>query len=179
MKFRTLAGAATALALASFALIAPVAIDISPITATQAFAADQVTTTTSVPWGDWLAAILSHAETGIIAVLGVVATWAIAKLPASLGPVAHMLMTEQVLNRAVDYAIGAVAGAVKGKTVDVRTTNVLLAQAEAFVVANAPALASKLGDTLLPKLFARLSAAGVVPPEATASAVGAAVPAPT
>jgi hypothetical protein len=175
MKLRTFAGAAMALAVAAFALIAPLAIDTMPGIA--AYAADQVvTTTTSVPWGDWLAAVLSHTETVIIAVLGGVATWAIAKLPGSLGPLVHMLLTEQVLTRAVDYAIGAAQGAVKGKTADLRTTNAILAQAEAFVVHNAPQLAGKLGDTLMPKLFARLSAAGVVAPDVTAASVRAAVP---
>jgi hypothetical protein len=176
MKLRTIIGAAMALAVASFALVAPLAIDSAPIIAVHAFAADQVTTTTSVPWGDWIAALLSHTETLIIAVLGVVATWAIAKLPASLGPIVHALLTEQVLNRAVDYGIGAVAGAVKGKTADLQTTNAVLAQAEAFAVHNAPALVNKLGDTLLPKLFARVSAAGIVGPDVTAASVGAAVP---
>lgn len=135
-----------------------------------AFAQDGAVT---VPWGDWVAGVLSYLRDGVIAI--VVAM--IGLLAKNLSPgIRDMILAarvEQLLTRAADYGVAAVAGAVKGKTLDVRVTNEVLEKAAEYAVANAPALAEKLGATLRPKLLARL--APIVGPEVSAEFVNAQV----
>ena len=140
-----------------------------------ALAADTASTV-SIPWGDWLVALLAYFQPAVITFALALVTWAVAKIGGPIGDLIKAAITEQTLSRAVDYALGAVNGAAKGKVLDLTTSNAVLGQAEAYVIANAPALASKLGELLLPKLYARLSAAGVLPPDATATLAGAALP---
>lgn len=138
--------------------------------ASPAFAQDGAV---SVPWGDWVAASLVYVRDLVIA--GVVAL--IGLLAKNLSPgIRDMILAarvEQLLTRAADYGIAAVGGAVKGKTLDIATTNAVLEQAAEYAIANAPSLAAKLGDTLRPKLLARL--APIVAPEVSAAAVSAEV----
>jgi len=119
----------------------------------------------SIPIGDWLGALLTSVETLVVGLVGwVVAKWA----PAVVKPI----LTEQLLARAVDYALAAVEGAAKGKVLTIPVTNQVIATAAEYAVANAPGLAKWLGDTLEPKIIARLSSAGVVPADASAASLG-------
>jgi hypothetical protein len=157
-----------AIALACF--LAPalvVAVIIVLLMAPQAFA-DTGSVSIVIPWGKWLAQALANVQSLAVAfVAAVVARWAPAYVKS--------LLTEQVVTRAVDYAFGAVAGAVQGKTLDVATTNALINAAANYAIANEPKIAAKLGDLLRPTILAKLSALGVVPADATAAQVGASV----
>ncbi|MDP2358030.1 MAG: hypothetical protein Q8M31_18465 [Beijerinckiaceae bacterium] len=135
-----------------------------------AFAQDGVVT---VPWGDWIAGALVHLRDAVIAGVVALVAWAARRLPTQIGEIVLAARVEQLLTRAADYGIAAVGGAMKGKTLDVRTTNHVIEAAAEYAIANAPALVEKLGDTLRPKLLARL--APVVGIEVTAESVDAAV----
>nr|WP_141098360.1 hypothetical protein [Rhodoblastus acidophilus] len=97
----------------------------------------------------------------------VVAKWA----PAYV----KVLLTDDLISKAVNYGFGAVEGAVAGKTLSLSTTNLVLAAAEQYAVSSAPAISKWLGANLRPLILAKLSALGVVPADATAEATGAAV----
>jgi len=150
-----------ALAVVAVALIA---------TPLPAFAQDGAVT---VPWGDWVSGVLAAAREFFAYGLAALVAWAARRLPAQIGDIILAARVEQLLTRAADYGIAAVAGAVKGKTLDVKVTNEVLERAAEYAIENAPALAGKLGDTLRPKLLARL--APVVGPDVSAEAVNAAV----
>jgi hypothetical protein len=112
--------------------------------------------TVAVPIGDWVAqATTSIASLCVAALSWVIARWAPTWVRTQL--------TEQLLSRAVDYALGAVAGAAKGKVLDMPIANAVLREAATYAVAHAPTTAKWIGDTLEPKLIARLSAAGALP----------------
>ncbi len=156
--FRSLTRGAMALAfVATFSVFA--AVFLGPVHAADAAPAPAAVT---VPLGDWIATALEWASSVVLAVAGwVVARWV---------PVwARQYLTDRLLANAVDYALGAVAGAARGKVLTVPVANRVLAEAMSYAVANAPALANWLGDTLRPKILARLGAAGAIP-EAASSA---------
>lgn len=136
-----------------------VAADLTIAFSTLARAADAVAVPpVSIPWGDYVAAFVGYFRDIILSVAGMAV--------ASYAPAfAKQYLTNEVLGRAVDYAIAAIDGATHGKHVDVTLTNPLLEKAIEYAEMNAPSLAGKLGDTLRPKIMARLSAAGVLPPE--------------
>lgn len=153
--FRRSFGVAT-LALASFCLA-------TFLLPSMVFAADA--TPVVIPIGDWSIAILGSVSSCVVALLG----WVVAKwVPAIIRP----YLTDQLLGRAVDYAIAVVAGATKGKVLTLPVANQVLAEAASYAVANAPTLAKWLGNTLEPKLIARLSSAGALPAEASKATLG-------
>lgn len=117
-----------------------------------AYAADTVV----IPVGDWIVqATSSLASLAVAALMWVASRW----LPTWI----RTQLTEQLLGRAVDYALAVVAGAAKGKVLEIPVANAVLREAAAYAVAHAPATAKWIGDTLEPKLIARLSAAGALP----------------
>jgi hypothetical protein len=123
----------------------------------------------AIPYGDWIASLLSWARDFFIALaMGAVVRF----MPAAL----QQYLTNQVLAKAVDYAIAAVDGAVKGQSLSLPVTTAVLSAAENYVVASAPALAAKLGPLLRAKLLARVSAASPVASNVTAASVGASLP---
>ena len=136
-----------------------------------AFAADVV-----VPWGDWLSALLASGREVVVGLVLAVIAWLVRKLPAQAGEIITAMRLEQLLTRAVDYGIAAVDGAAKGKVLTVPITNSVIAEAVNYAVRSAPTLADKFGDTLRAKILARLSAQGLVPPDATAQNTAARLP---
>lgn len=132
---------------------------IAALGAAPAYAADAVAV--SIPIGDWI----SSALVDLASVLVAMASWAVAKWAP---PLVRTYLTEQLLQRAVDYAIAAVKGAAKGKVLTLPVANAVLAEAAQYAVEHAPPTAKWIGDTLKPKLIARLGAAGVLPDEAHA-----------
>lgn len=122
-----------------------------------------------MPIAAWISAVLTWARDGFIALLALdAARWA----PAAL----QQYLTNQLLAKGVDYAMGVVQGAVRGKELSFSTINPVLEQAERYAVANGPKLAAWLRATLKPKLMARLSAIGALPAEATSANTGVLVP---
>lgn len=126
----------------------------------------------AIPWGDWLAAALAWGRDllvyGVIALVGL----AMRRLPASIVTFLEAAQVEQLLTRAVDYAIAAVAGAQHGKSAELSIANTVLEQALTYACAHGPDLAAKYADTLHAKVLARMAAAGVVPAEASAALLG-------
>ncbi len=115
--------------------------------------------TVTIPWGDWIAdGVQTLASLCLAALSWVLARWA----PQWV----RMQLTEQLLSRAVDYGIAVVAGAARGKVLEIPVANEVIREAAAYAVANAPATAKWLGSTLEPKLLARLGAAGHLPENA-------------
>lgn len=123
----------------------------------------------TVPIGDWIAQAVSVVSSVCVAVLtAIVARWA----PAWV----RTYLTEQLLSRAIDYGLGVVAGAAKGKVLEIPIANAVLREAATYAVEHAPTTAKWIGDTLTPKLIARLSAAGALPDTATGALLDAHVP---
>jgi hypothetical protein len=115
--------------------------------------------TIHIPVGDWVTALASVLGTILVAAL----TRALSYAPAAV----KTLLTEQLLKRAVDYGMAAVAGAVPGKALDIKVANSVIREAAQYAVDHgAPWLLKYIGD-LGPKLAARLSAAGSLPAEAS------------
>lgn len=143
--------------------VTPVPATVSPVAAPTPIV---VQTTAPVPtaaigWGDIFAGVLSAiwatAGTALVALLY---RW----VPAIIRPI----LTEQLLTQALNYAFGAVEGAVKGQTVTIPIANEMLRHAVQYANDNgAPKLLKWIGDTLEPKLIARLSAQGALPATAT------------
>lgn len=153
--FRSLLGGALALAYITAATVVYAA-DVTPAT-------DGVT---SIPWGDWLAAILDWATAIIIAVIA----WALRQLPAGSYAIIQQLRVEQLLERAVDYGINATKNATWGKKLDIPTTNAVIEIAAEYAATNAPALVQYLDpETLRAKILARIE----VTEDVTAEQVGA------
>lgn len=112
--------------------------------------------TVTVPVGDWIVqATSSIASLAVTALMWVAARY----LPTWI----RMQLTEQLLTRAVDYALAVVAGAAKGKVLEVQIANEVIEQASRYAIEHAPATAKWLGGTLGHKLIARLSSAGALP----------------
>lgn len=124
-----------------------------------AFGAD---TTVTLPWGDWLNAILAEAMTFIGVLLMAIITFAASKLP----PAAQAFITaerikqvEQVLERAIGFGINSLGEKVKGQTISVDVKNEVVEQALQYVIDHAPQkLIDWMGgiDAIREKIIARL-----------------------
>ena len=123
----------------------------------------------TIPWGDWATALLN----ALGALLTAVLTYAVGRYAPAL---ATTFLSSTAISNAVNYGLGAVEGAVQGKTLTVNTTNSVLSAAEAYLVAHAPLAAKSLGGMIRPAILAELSKLGIVPPEASAVTTGAVVP---
>ena len=123
----------------------------------------------TIPWGDWATALLN----ALGALLTAVLTYAVGRYAPAL---ATTFLSSTAISNAVNYGLGAVEGAVQGKTLTVNTTNSVLGAAEAYLVAHAPLAAKSLGGMIRPAILAELSKLGIVPPEASAVTTGAVVP---
>lgn len=132
--------------------------------------ATQATPPASIPYGDWIASVLAWARDALVALAGLAV---VRFLPATV----RQYLTNQVLAKAVDYAIAAVEGATKGQSLSLPITSAVIAAAERYVVASAPALAAQLGPLLRAKILSRISDAAPLAPDVTAAKVGAALPA--
>lgn len=101
--------------------------------------ASEAATKIGIPWGDWLGAVIDFLSTIVIPIVLAFLARLFAILP---GPVVQLLRTmhvEQVLQRAVDFALNAVKGASKGKVLSVDTGSEVVAMAVSYVVDKAPA----------------------------------------
>jgi len=125
--------------------------------AVPAFAAEGAVT---IPWGDWLADAATAAGATILAL----AAWMLRFVPAAVHDW-YLRLTgervEQLLERAVHYGINATAGAVRGRTLDVRIGSEVARRALEYAVKHAPELVKRLGGTALvnEKILARLDLA--------------------
>jgi hypothetical protein len=113
-------------------------------------------TTVDIPVSSWLNA----AAELIGPMLGVAVLWLIRKLPAQLGGVLMTLRADQLLEKAISYAINAVAGATKDKPLSINVGNEVVAKAVQYVVDNGPGwMVTWLGgkDAIRQKVIARIT----------------------
>lgn len=91
-------------------------------------------TSVSIPYGQ----ALSDWEPFVLSGFGVLITWALRHLPDNLVAILGNGRVELLLNNAIGYGYNAVAGAAKGKTLDVNVGNKVLAEALQYAIDNAP-----------------------------------------
>jgi hypothetical protein len=118
----------------------------------------------SIPYGDWIAAILSWAQFILVSLV----LWAIQRyVPA----VIRVFLTKDAVTSAVNAALSSVEGAVAGKTLTVAQTNEVLDAAVDYLVEHEPQIARWVGDALRLKVAALLQSLGSVPAEANAKSL--------
>jgi hypothetical protein len=112
----------------------------------------------SIPWGSWLSGLLSWPAlaAGAAGYLG----YAIKSIG---GGTLSLLVSDQQITAAVNYALAKVSGAVAGQTLEVQVANNVAQTAFNWIVSTEPALAGKLGSALGPQILAKLSQLGVAP----------------
>lgn len=139
------------------------------------------TTVVTVPIGNWVTDALGVLQPTLLMLLTVVVAWAVAKLPAGIAALVGPLLSEQILKRATDFALNAVAGAAKDKAVSVDVGNQVVQAALTYVVQHAPEWAAKFDTaTLIQKIIARLDLAAnaKVTPSGSITAAPTASPSP-
>ena len=119
-------------------------------------------TTVNLPWGDTLAAVLVGLKTTLTVALLTVLTTAVAKLPGWIKPFIGKALTDQLLNRAIDYAINTTSGAVKGEVLQINVGSQVVARALEYAFNHGAGwLLTWMGDKdmVKEKLIARLDVA--------------------
>ena len=104
-----------------------------------ALAADAVPV--SIPVGDWLTAGLEFVREVLVPALFAGAIWLGKRISPAVGAYVASMRTaavEQLLQRAVDYGIGMVKGAVKDKHLDLNTGSAVLNEALGYAVRQGP-----------------------------------------
>ncbi len=152
---------------AAMALAFAAALALSPLAA---LAADAVPASVTIPWGDWLASLLTASATIVVSLIGFI-------VHRFAPPVIAAFVTNDVIEKAVNYAIATTAGAAHGREAHIEVTNDLIAAAANWIVANEPRIADWAGSNLCPLIVARLAAVGVVPAEASAATLHLQTPA--
>jgi len=153
--------------------------------------------TVAVPVGDWVTQVAPLIQDALYAIVAGVVAFALRNLPAGIRTYVTAGITaqaEQLLEKAVDWAIASVAGATKDKIWTVSVGNSVVAQAVQYVVDHGPAwLITWLGGEAMiaQKIIARIGdllpdnaqvAGSSTSTQITTGAVGAAnagTPAPT
>lgn len=118
--------------------------------------------TVVVPWGDWVSATLTTLNALPIGQL--VAAWIVAVLvklgvPDQIASVLKTTLSDQVLNKAIPFAMNAVQGAVKGRQVTIPIANEVVATAAKYVIDHGPLwMVNWLGgaDGIKSKILARI-----------------------
>lgn len=115
-------------------------------------------TTVTIPWGEWVQALLPILGDLILMALGLALTFAATVLPKPLYRVLMMLRAEQLLKRAVDYGLNATDRAAHGKKLEVDVANAVVYEAATYAVEAAGDVVKWLGGEtgLVKKLYARL-----------------------
>jgi len=122
--------------------------------------------TIRIAWGDWAIGVV-----GVIMTAGAPILFRLWNAIGFIPPAIKTLLTEQLLNRALDYGYAAVKGAAKDKVLEIPVANEVLRTAAQYALDHgAPWLLKYIGD-LGPKLLARMGANGALQPEASALSV--------
>jgi len=138
----------------AFASLIPVlglvALGLVVLASSPAFAA-----TISIPYGDAVAEFASSYAYELL-VGGML--FLCRKLPASVYAIIQTLRFDQLAERAIGYGLNAVAGATRGKKLEIEVGSQVLAMALNYAMENAPLLVKWAGgyEALKQKLFARL-----------------------
>lgn len=92
----------------------------------------------SVPWGDWVVAAGDGASAILVPALVAGILWAARAYLPILGTFLSQSLVERLVRNAADYALNAVAGAVKGRALDVPTGSAVIAKAAQRAIDQAP-----------------------------------------
>lgn len=142
MKFRFLA----AMAFVAFLVAAPIL----------AFADTAATTTVSVPAGQWVSDMAAFAGPLVAAL----ALWMIRKLPAQVASLLMSMRVDQLLNKAIAYAVNSVRDATHDSPLTVDVGNAVLAEAVQYAINHGPSgLINWMGGEAMirEKILARLN----------------------
>lgn len=91
-------------------------------------------TTVAIPWGDWIIA----GRDAVAAAIMLAVTYAFRALPANIVAMLTSARVIQIIEKGIDYGLNSVAGAAKGKTLNVNVGNAVVAQAVQYVINQAP-----------------------------------------
>ncbi len=95
-----------------------------------------------IPWGTWLSELAST----IAAISFAAIVWLLRRLPSQAVAILQTLRAEQLIERAIDYAVNTTAGAFKDRTVTVPVANEVIAKAMRYAVENgAPKIVEWMG----------------------------------
>lgn len=127
---------------------------------------------TKITWA--YGAVIQQWSTAIGTLILAGVTWALRLLPAQIYGILVSLRADQLLGKAIDYAINMVKGASKDKELSIDVHNEVLAKALQYVLDNAPGwLQSWMGgpEQIANKIIARLNIATDAPPPDVIAAV--------
>lgn len=113
-------------------------------------------TTVSIPIGDYAASAVPFINSILLALIG----WLFRKLPGNFVAILKTMQADQLLTKAIDYALNAVAGAAKGKVLTVDVANHVLAEALNYALSHGAGwLVTWLGgeQVIAQKIIARLN----------------------
>lgn len=97
--------------------------------------AQEVANTVTVPYGDWAASVVQF----LGGIASFVITGFILTKAGPLGGLIKMMKIDQLLEKAVQYGINKVSGAVAGKALTIEIGNEVLREAVDYAVKSAPA----------------------------------------
>ncbi len=115
---------------------------------------------TKVTWA--VGSVVSQWADAVEALLVALVAFALRKIPGQLGTILQTMHVDQILNKAIDYAINMVKGATKDKELSVDVGNEVLAKALQYVLDHSPGwLQSWMGGpgAIAQKIIARLNLA--------------------
>ncbi len=92
-----------------------------------------------VPYGDWIVGLGDTLGGVLVPVLAAALLWSLRTYMPVLGLFASQALVERLVRNAADYGLNAVAGAVKGRVLDVPTGSQVIAKAAQRAVDQAPA----------------------------------------
>lgn len=156
MYARSLGAALMALAFISLAAVAPAIAQTTTAVVAATPAASQNVSSIAIPIGQWIGDFATFA----LPIIAAAVAWALRKLPANLQAILKTMQAEQLIGMAINYGLNAVAGAEKGKVLNVNTGNSVANEALSYVLAHgAGSLIDWLGGeaAVQQKIIARLS----------------------
>lgn len=119
------------------ALACLIAGGLAPVLAFAATAASAVAPTLSLPWGAWMIEASQVASAALVPIAGAFLLRLVQRLAQHAGQFAgplQQILTNALIDRmvklAVDFALAAIEGAAKGKTVDVKVAPAVIAPRE-------------------------------------------------
>lgn len=96
-------------------------------------------TTATLPWGDWLLAVLPAVSQVVVPIAAVAITAGVAKVSPWAALFLSRARVQSAIQAGADYGINAVAGAAKGKTITVPLGSAVVAKGTQWVVDTTPA----------------------------------------
>lgn len=108
-----------------------------------------------VPLGSWTSDLLNFSASIFVAAAG----WGMRHVPGEFAWVLRLARVDQLLEKAVNFGLASVEGAVKDKELRVEVANKVLERALDYAVHHAPKLVAKVGGVLelREKIIARLN----------------------